>query len=47
MCEHQVLQAGGAAALDWWPRRGYVLAAGDRMIVLATRKGLGRFLSER
>jgi Trk K+ transport system NAD-binding subunit len=39
------LQAGGAAALDWSPRRGYLLAAGDRMIVLATRKGLGRFLS--
>ena len=39
------LQAGGAAALDWSPHRGYLLAAGDRMIVLATRKGLGRFLS--
>jgi Trk K+ transport system NAD-binding subunit len=39
------LQADGAAALDWSPRRGYLLAAGDRMIVLATRKGLGRFLS--
>jgi Trk K+ transport system NAD-binding subunit len=39
------LQADGAAALDWSPPRGYLLAAGDRMIVLATRKGLGRFLS--
>jgi Trk K+ transport system NAD-binding subunit len=39
------LQAGGAAALDWSPHRGYLLAAGDRMIVLATRKGLGRFVS--
>ena len=39
------LQAGGAAALDWSPQRGYLLAAGDRMIVLATRKGLERFLS--
>ena len=39
------LQAGGAAALDWSPHRGYLLADGDRMIVLATRKGLGRFLS--
>ncbi len=39
------LQASGAAGLDWSPRRGYLLAAGDRMIVLATRKGLGRFLS--
>ena len=40
------LQAGGAAALDWSPHRGYLLAAGDRMIVLATRKGLERFLAE-
>ena len=39
------LQAGGAAALDWSPRRGYLLAADDRMIVLATRKGLELFLS--
>ena len=39
------LQASGAAALDWSPDRGYLLAAGDRLIVLATRRGLGRFLS--
>ena len=39
------LQAGGTPALDWSPRRGYLLAAGDRLIVLATRTGLGRFLS--
>jgi Trk K+ transport system NAD-binding subunit len=39
------LQAGGAAALDWSPHRGYLLAADDRMIVLATRKGLELFLS--
>ena len=39
------LQANGAAALDWSPQRGYRLAAGDRLIVLATRPGLGRFLS--
>ena len=39
------LQASGVAALDWSPRRGYLLAAGDRLIVLATRRGLGRFLS--
>jgi hypothetical protein len=39
------LQAGGAASLDWSPRRGYPLADGDRMIVLATREGLGPFLS--
>ena len=39
------LQASGVAALDWSPQRGYQLAAGDRLIVLATRRGLGRFLS--
>jgi Trk K+ transport system NAD-binding subunit len=39
------LQASGTAALDWSPQRGYRLAAGDRLIVLATRRGLGRFLS--
>jgi Trk K+ transport system NAD-binding subunit len=39
------LQAGGVAALNWSPQRGYLLAAGDRLIVLATRRGLGRFLS--
>jgi len=39
------LQTSGAAALDWSPQRGYLLAAGDRLIVLATRRGLGRFLS--
>ena len=32
-------------ALDWSPDRGYLLAAGDRLVVLATRRGLGRFLS--
>jgi Trk K+ transport system NAD-binding subunit len=39
------LQASGASALDWSPQRGYLLAADDRLIVLATRLGLGRFLS--
>jgi hypothetical protein len=39
------LQASGAAALDWSPHRGYLLAAGDRLVVLATRRGLRRFLS--
>jgi Trk K+ transport system NAD-binding subunit len=39
------LQASGTAALDWSPNRGDLLAAGDRLIVLATRRGLGRFLS--
>jgi len=35
----------GAGALDWSPDRGYLLTAGDRLIVLATRRGLGRYLS--
>jgi Trk K+ transport system NAD-binding subunit len=39
------LQVSGGAGLDWSPHRGYLLAAGDRLIVLATRQGLGRFLS--
>jgi Trk K+ transport system NAD-binding subunit len=39
------LQASGAGALDWSPDRGRPLAAGDRLIVLATRRGLGRYLS--
>jgi hypothetical protein len=39
------LQASGGIALDWSPDRSYLLAAGDRLIVLATRRGLGRFLS--
>ena len=39
------LQASGAAALDWSPDRGHPLAAGDRLVVLATRRGLRRFLS--
>jgi hypothetical protein len=33
------------ASLDWSPDRGRLLAAGDRLIVLATRRGLGRYLS--
>jgi Trk K+ transport system NAD-binding subunit len=39
------LQVGGTPELDWSPHRGYLLADGDRLIVLATRKGLGRFLA--
>jgi Trk K+ transport system NAD-binding subunit len=39
------LQASGMAALAWAPPRGHLLAAGDRLIVLATRRGLGRFLA--
>ncbi len=39
------LQVSGASVLDWTPHRGYLLAAGDRLIILATRAGLGKFLS--
>ncbi len=39
------LQVSGSQGLDWAPHRGYLLATGDRLIILATRKGLGRFLS--
>jgi len=35
----------GAPGVDWSPRRDYPLAAGDRLVVLATRAGLGRFLA--
>ena len=39
------LQVAGPPALDWSPRRGHLLAEGDRLIVLATRRGLSQFLS--
>ncbi|MDQ2810964.1 MAG: NAD-binding protein [Actinomycetota bacterium] len=39
------LQVSGSPRLDWSPHRGYLIGAGDRLIVLATRKGLGQFLS--
>jgi Trk K+ transport system NAD-binding subunit len=39
------LQVSGSAGVDWSPHRDYLLGPGDRLIVLATRKGLGRFLS--
>jgi len=39
------LQVNGSAGLNWSPRRSHVLAVGDRLIVLATRKGLGPFLA--
>ncbi len=39
------LQVSGSQGLDWSPHRGYLLATGDRLIILATRTGLGRFLS--
>jgi Trk K+ transport system NAD-binding subunit len=40
-------QVSGSSGLDWSPRRDYRLAPGDRLIVLATRKGLEPFLSVR
>jgi Trk K+ transport system NAD-binding subunit len=41
------LQVSGSSGLDWSPHRGYLLAPGDRLIVLATRQGLSPFLSVR
>jgi Trk K+ transport system NAD-binding subunit len=35
----------GGAEVDWAPRHGLVLAAADRLYVLATRAGLGRVLA--
>jgi len=44
----RVLALGaGGGPLDWSPHRGYLLSAGDRLIILATRRGLSRFLSVR
>jgi Trk K+ transport system NAD-binding subunit len=39
------LAVGGRTTLDWSPRRGHPLAAGDRLVILATRRGLSRFLA--
>jgi Trk K+ transport system NAD-binding subunit len=39
------LQVRGASQFHWSPHHGYLLAAGDRVIVLATRAGLTRFLT--
>jgi Trk K+ transport system NAD-binding subunit len=39
------LQARGTLKPDWQPQRDYELATGDRVIVVATRAGLSRFLS--
>jgi Trk K+ transport system NAD-binding subunit len=39
------LQVSGSSGLDWSPHRGYLLATGDRLIVLATRAGLSPFLA--
>ena len=41
------LAIGGRTTLDWSPHRGYLLSAGDRLIILATRRGLSRFLAAR
>jgi Trk K+ transport system NAD-binding subunit len=41
------LAIGGRTTLDWSPRRGYLLSAGDRLVILATRRGLSRFLAAR
>ncbi len=39
------LRRRGMEEMDWKPHQGYLLAAQDRMIVLATRAGLGRLLA--
>jgi Trk K+ transport system NAD-binding subunit len=39
------LRRHGVDEMDWKPHQGYVLSARDRMIVLATRAGLGRVLA--
>lgn len=39
------LQHRGAVRIDWAPHHDYPLAAGDRVIVLAARGGLSRFLA--
>ena len=41
------LAIGAGTTLDWSPRRGHLLAASDRLVILATRRGLSRFLSAR
>ncbi len=39
------LRRRGFAEMDWRPHQGYLLSAQDRVIVLATRAGLGRVLA--
>jgi Trk K+ transport system NAD-binding subunit len=39
------LQVSGAPGLNWSPHRGYLLARGDRLVVLATREGLSRYIT--
>jgi Trk K+ transport system NAD-binding subunit len=41
------LAVGSRTTLDWSPRRGHPLAAGDRLVILGTRRGLSRFLAAR
>ena len=41
------LAIGGRTTLDWSPHRGHPLAAGDRLVIVATRRGLSRFLAAR
>lgn len=46
--ESRVLALGrrGGRHLDWQPQAGYLLVRGDRLIVLATRAGLGRIRAD-
>jgi Trk K+ transport system NAD-binding subunit len=39
------LQRRGTTELDWQPPKTYALAPQDRLIMLATRSGLGRVLA--
>lgn len=39
------LRRRGADQMDWKPHQGYLLSPQDRMIILATRAGLGRVLA--
>ena len=40
-------ELSGSSTLVWSPDRGHLLAAGDRLIVLASRQGLEPFLAPR
>lgn len=39
------LRRRGVDEMDWKPHQGYLLSAQDRMVVIATRAGLGRVLA--
>ena len=39
------LRRRGGTAVDWSPRPGDELRPGDRLVVVATRAGLGRLLA--